>query len=333
MSQPNKYEIAGSRCLVTGACGLVGSHIVDLLVSEGAAEVIAVDSMVRGRPEHLRWAVEHGNVRIVEGDIRDVEMLHREMAGVDFVFHQAAMWLRECQAHPREAIDVNIVGTFNVLEAAVDAGVKKMVSASSSSVYGDGLYLPTDENHPFNNDLFYGATKVAGEQLYRCFHKAYGLQHVAFRYLNVYGPRQSTGAAYMDVIAHFATRIEAGEPPRIEGDGTQTLDLVYVADAAEANLIGLKSAVNNDVFNVASGRETTVRELAEIMLELYGRTDLEPIYVPRDQKLVSRRWGSPDKAREVLGFEVKTSVREGLRRVIEWRRNLRQDGMAITGAR
>ena len=233
---------------------------------------------------------------------------------MDFVFHQAAMWLRECQLKPRDSIDVNVTGVFNVLEAAVNAGVKKVVAASSSSVYGEGLYLPTDEDHPFNNDLFYGATKVAGEQLMRSFYKAYGLDYVALRYLNVYGPHQASGSAYMDVIAHFANRIEAGDPPRIEGDGTATLDLVYVGDAARANLMCMTSPVTNDVFNVASGKETTVKELAEVMLRIYGREDLQPEYVPRDAKLVTRRWGSADKAREKLGFELQTGSRKGCAR-------------------
>jgi UDP-glucose 4-epimerase len=251
--------------------------------------------------------------------MRDMWRLRVAMEGVHFVFHQAAMWLRECQAYPRESLDVNVIGSYNVFEAAVEAKVKKVVAASSSSVYGDGLYLPTDEEHPFANDLFYGATKVAGEQLLRCFRKEYGLDYVALRPLNVYGPHQAAGSVYMDVIGHFADRIEHGEPPRIEGDGSQTLDMVYVADCARANLLAMESPVTGDVVNVSSGRETTVAELAEIMLKLYGRTDLEPTFVPRDQKLVSRRWGTPDKAREMIGFEVEISVEEGLRRVIESR--------------
>ena len=312
-------DLAGTRCLVTGGAGLVGSHLVEQLVAAGAEEVVVYDSLVRGTAAQVERSSAGGNVRLVEGDIRDVEGVRAATKGMDYVFHQAAMWLRECQAKPRESIDVNVTGVFNVLEAAVEEGVRKVVAASSSSVYGDGLYLPTDEAHPFNNDLFYGATKVAGEQLLRSFHKAYGLNYVAFRYLNVYGPHQASGSAYMDAIAHFAGRIEAGEPPRIEGDGTATLDLVYVGDCARANLLAAVSGIEADVFNVASGRETTVKELAETMLRLYGREDLEPVYVPRDAKLVARRWGSPDKARELLGFEVEISNEEGLRRVIESR--------------
>jgi UDP-glucose 4-epimerase len=313
------HALAGSRCLVTGGAGLVGSHITRQLVDAGAAEVLVYDNLVRGTEEQLQRLIPDGGYRLLKADLRDTWRLGEAMEGIDFAFHQAAMWLRECQAHPRASIEVNVLGSYNVFEAAVAAGVKKVVAASSSSVYGDGLYLPTDEQHPFNNDLFYGATKVAGEQLLRCFEKEHGLDYIALRPLNIYGPHQAAGSVYMDVIGHFAARIEQGEPPRIEGDGSQTLDMVYVADCARANLLAMESPVSGEVFNVASGRETTLTELAEIMLRLYGREDLEPIYVPRDSKLVGRRWGSPDKAREMIGFEPEISVEEGLRRVIESR--------------
>jgi nucleoside-diphosphate-sugar epimerase len=312
-------NLAGSRSLVTGGAGLVGSHITRQLVKAGAAEVIVYDNLVRGTAEQLGRLLPEGGYRLIEGDLRDMRLLQDAMEGVDFLFHQAAIWLRECQANPRKSIDVNIIGTYNVLETAVEANVKKVVAASSSSVYGDGLYLPTDEDHPLANDLFYGATKVAGEQLLRCFENEHGLDYIALRPLNIYGPHQAAGSAYMDVIGHFAQRIERGEPPQMEGDGSQTLDMVYVSDCARANLLAMESAVSGEVFNVASGRETTVAELAQILLRLYGREDLEPVRVPRDQKLVSRRWGSADKAREVLGFEVEVPVEEGLRRVIEAR--------------
>lgn len=314
------HTIQGSRCLVVGGAGLVGAHIVEALIDAGAGEIVVYDSLVRGTREQVeRVAAGSPDVRLVVGDIRDDESLGDTTKGIDFVFSQAAMWLRQCQEHPRESLDVNVIGNFNVFQACVDAGVKKLVHASSSSVYGEGLYLPTDEDHPFNNDLFYGATKVAGEQLLRSFHKAYGLEYVTLRYLNVYGPHQASGSAYMDVIAHFANRIEAGEPPRIEGDGSQTLDMVYVGDCARANLLALQAPVSDEAFNVCSGRETTVRELAETMLRLYDREDLEPVFVPRDQKLVSRRWGSAEKAREMLGFEAQVSNEDGLRKVVEAR--------------
>jgi UDP-glucose 4-epimerase len=325
MAAPKKYEIAGSRDLVTGGAGLVGAHICDALIDAGAAEIVIYDSLARGTREQVERIKEKAAgtdtaVELIVADIRDAERLQAATRGKDYVFSQAAMWLRQCQAHPRESLDVNVIGNFNVFQACVDAGVKKIVHASSSSVYGDGRYLPTDEEHPFDNDLFYGATKVAGEQLLRCFGKEHGLEYNTLRYLNVYGPHQASGSAYMDAIAHFAGRIEAGQPPLIEGDGAQTLDMVYVGDCARANLLALETAVTGEAFNVCSGRQTTVLELAQTLLRIYGREDLEPEFVPRDQRLVSRRWGSPDKAREILGFEAQVSNEEGLRRVVEARR-------------
>ena len=315
--------LSKSKVLVTGAAGLVGSHIVDDLVKEGA-RVVAFDSFVRGRMEHLDWARAHGDVQVIEADLRDRDAIREALVGVDYVFHQAAAWLRLCQEEPRLSLDVNIAGTFNLLEACVEEGVKKVVAASSSSVYGEGLYLPTDENHPFNNDLFYGASKIAGEQYYRAFHKKYGLNFVAFRYLNVYGPRQPYEAAYMDVIMHFLNRIDADEPPIVRGDGSATVDLVYVEDVARANLIAMNSPVTNEFFNVASGKETTLRELAYLLIKLSGKeTRLEPEFQMMDAGLVTRRWGDPTKAREMLGFVTSTPVEEGMRRVIAWREQTR----------
>jgi len=312
-------NISKSKILVTGGAGLVGSHVVDELVKEGAS-VVVFDSFVRGKREHLDWAREKGEVEILEADLRDQEAIRNALRGVDYVVHQAAAWLRLCQEEPRLSVDVNVTGTFNLLEASVEAGVKKIVAASSSSVYGEGMYLPTDEKHPFNNDLFYGASKIANEQHYRAFYKKYGLDFIAFRYLNVYGPRQPYEAAYMDVIMHFLNRIDADEPPVVRGDGSATVDLVYVEDVARANVMALKSPVTNEFFNVASGTETTLRELAYLLIRLRGKQDkLEPEFQMMDTGLVTRRWGSPTKAREMLGFDLTTSVEEGMRRVIAWR--------------
>lgn len=312
-------NLSDSKVLVTGGAGLVGSHIVDELVKEGAT-VFVYDSLVRGNVEHLEWARAHGDVRIIEADLRDRDRLREAMSGVEYVFHQAASWLRLCQEVPRISLEVNIAGTFNLLETCVEAGVKKVIAASSSSVYGEGLYLPTDEDHPLNNDLFYGASKVATEQYYRAFYKKYGLNFVAFRYLNVYGPRQPFESAYMDVIMHFLNRIAVDEPPIVRGDGAATVDLVYVEDVARANILALKSNVTNEFFNVASGKETTLKELAYLLIRLCGKEDrLKPEFQPMDTGLVTRRWGDPTKAREMLGFVTTTSVEEGMRRVIAWR--------------
>jgi UDP-glucose 4-epimerase len=314
-------DLAKSTVLVTGGAGLVGSHIVDELVKEGA-RVIVYDSLVRGRPEHLQWARAHGQVELVQADLQDRVAMRRAIEGTDYVFHEAASWLRLCQENPRLSLDTNIVGTFNLLEDCVNAGVKKVIAASSSSVYGEASYLPTDETHPFNNDLFYGAAKVANEQHYRAFHKKYGLDFVAFRYLNVYGPRQPYQAAYMDVIMHFLNRIDADEGPIVRGDGSATVDLVYVEDVAKANMLALKSPVTNEFFNVCSGVETTIKDLAYLLIRLSGKEGrLHPTFENMDTGLVTRRWGDHTKARDMLGFETTTSVEEGMNKVIAWRKS------------
>ena len=318
-------DLSDSKILVTGGAGLVGSHIVDELVKEGAA-VTVYDSLIRGRIEHLEWARSHADVRMIEADLLDRDALRRAVRGVDYVFHQAAAWLRLCQENPRISLEVNIAGTFNLLDACVEAKVKKVVAASSSSVYGEGVYLPTDEAHPFNNDLFYGASKIANEQHYRAFYKKYGLDFVALRYLNVYGPRQPYEAAYMDVIMHFLNKIDQDKPPVVRGDGSATVDLVYVEDVARANVLAVKSQVTNEFLNVASGEETTIGDLARLLIRLRGKEGvLEPEFQMMDAGLVSRRWGNPAKAREMLGFTASTPVEYGMAQVIAWREKTRSD--------
>ncbi len=316
MSSENNVQ--GRKILVTGGAGLVGSHIVDELVRRGAGEVVVYDSLIRGREQHLDWARRHGDVRLIVGDIVEREKLDRALAGVELCFHQAAMWLRQCQKQPRQGIETNVLGSFNVLESCVEHGVGKIVVASSSSVYGDGVYLPTDEEHPFENDLFYGMTKIAVEQLLRCFKKEYGLDYVGLRYLNVYGPRQPFQAAYTDVIMHFMNRVDEGRPPVIHGDGRQTVDLVYVGDVARLNVLAMESEVSGEFFNGCTGRETSLRELAAAIIELKG-ADLEPTFEPRDSHLVLRRYGCPKKAHEMLGFVAETPLSEGLAAIAEWR--------------
>jgi UDP-glucose 4-epimerase len=311
-------QLAGQKVVVVGGAGFIGSHIVDLLV-ERNARVVVFDNLLRGKVKNLERARANGDVEIVEGDIRDSAALRNALAGAPLVFHLAALWLLECESEPRTALEVNVEGTFNVLEACVDAKVKKIVFSSSSSVYGDAVYLPTDEAHPFNHNFFYAAYKVAGEELLKAFHKKYGLEYVALRYLNAYGPRQDYRSAYISVITNFINKAAAGESPIVHGDGSQTLDLVYVEDIARANLLAAASAVTNDVFNVASGQQTSLRELATMVLELMGKQGLAPQYHPAASNLVQRRQGSVEKAERLLGFRTNISVREGLARLIAWR--------------
>src|SRR5689334_20283962 len=247
-----------SRVLITGGAGLVGSHIADLLVKEEVSEIIVLDNFTRGQLQNLAWAKEHGPLVIVEGDIRDQKLLAEVMQGVDIVFHQAAIRITQCAEEPRLALEVLADGTFNVLEAAVKAGVKKVVAASSASAYGLADQFPTPETqHPYNNRTIYGAAKVFNEGLLRSFNDMYGLDYVALRYFNVYGPRMDIHGAYTEVLIRWMDRIIEGKPPLIFGDGLQTMDFVYVTDIARANLLAMQSSVTDDVFNVASGAETS----------------------------------------------------------------------------
>jgi len=307
------------RILVTGGAGLVGSHILDQLLNRGTPEIIVLDNFVRGKEANIRAAVSRGNVRVVRGDICDSKLVHELMAGIDLVFHQAAIRITQCAEQPRLALEVMVDGTFNVLEAAVKAGVKKVVAASSASIYGLAEAFPTPEtHHPYHNDTFYGASKVFNEGMLKSFRSMYGLNYVALRYFNVYGPRMDVFGVYTEVLVRWAEKIARGEPPLILGDGKQTMDFVYVEDVARANLLAADSNAVSEVFNIASGHETSLNDLAETLLKVMG-SDLKPVYGPaRSVNPVSRRLACTKRAREKIGFEAKVSLEEGLRRFIDW---------------
>ena len=308
-----------SRVLITGGAGLVGSHIADLLVKEGVSEIIVLDNFTRGRMANLAWAQEHGHLVIVEGDIRDQKLLADIMQGVDIVFHQAAIRITQCAEEPRLALEVLADGTFNVLEAAVNAKVKKVVAASSASIYGMAEEFPTTESHhPYNNRTIYGAAKVFNEGLLRSFHEMYGLDYVALRYFNVYGPRMDIYGVYTEVLIRWMDRIIAGQPPLIFGDGKQTMDFVYIEDIARANILAAKASLTDEVFNVASGVETSLNDLAYSLAKVMG-SDLTPEYGPeRKANPVQRRLADIVKAKQLLGFEAEVSLEEGLRKLVNW---------------
>ena len=323
--------LKNSRVLITGGAGLVGSHIADLLVAEGASEIVVLDNFVRGRRENLAQAASGGRVTIVEGDIRDAKLLSEVMLGIDVLFHQAAIRITQCAEDPRLALDVLATGTFNVLEAAVNAKVKKVVAASSASVYGMADQFPTAEtHHPYNNRTLYGAAKVFNEGLLRSFNEMFGLPYIGLRYFNVYGPRMDIYGAYTEVLIRWMERIEAGQPPLIFGDGEQTMDFVYIEDIARANIAAAKSPVTDEVFNVASGTETSLNELALALARVMG-SGLTPRYGPeRKVNPVPRRLASTEKARQLLGFETTIGLNEGLRRLVEWRQS-QQTAQPVSG--
>jgi len=307
------------RVLITGGTGLIGSHIADQLVRENNPEIIVYDNFVRGRKENLAWAMANGNVKIIEGDIRDPKHLHEVMKGIDLVFHMAAIRITQCAEEPRLALEVLADGTFNVLEAAVANKVQKVVAASSASIYGLADEFPTTEkHHPYNNRTLYGAAKVFNEGLLRCFNEMYGLSYVALRYFNVYGPRMDIYGAYTEVLIRWMERIAAGKPPLILGAGSQTMDFIYVEDIARANILAAKSDVKDDVFNVASGVETSLDGLAACLLKVMG-SDLKPEYGPaRKVNAVPRRLAETQNAKNKIGFEAQVDLEEGLRRLVEW---------------
>jgi UDP-glucose 4-epimerase len=317
------------RILVTGGAGLIGSHIVDLLVKQHDCgswlEIIVLDNFIRGRHENLASAVAHGPVTIIEGDIQDRKLLAEVMQGVDVVFHQAAIRITQCAEEPRLALNVLVDGTFNVLEEAARAGVKKVVAASSASAYGLAEEFPTTEaHHSYNNRTLYGAAKTFNEGLLRSFHEMCGLDYVALRYFNVFGPRMDVYGAYTEVLIRWMERIDAGQPPLILGDGTQTMDFVYVEDVARANVLAAEANVTDEVFNIASGVETSLKELAITLLRVM-ESDLQIEYGPeRKVNAVSRRLGDTRKASCLLGFETSVSLEDGLRRLVAWWREERK---------
>jgi UDP-glucose 4-epimerase len=306
------------RALITGGLGLVGSHIADALVERGV-RVIVLDDLSRGRRENVARAEATGDVRVVEGDIGDGELVERLLGGVDVVFHQAALRITRCAAEPQLAVEVLVRGTQTVLDAAVRAGVGKVVAASSASVYGMAERFPTpEEHHPYGNDTLYGAAKAFDEGLLRSYHAMYGLDYVALRYFNVYGPRMDVHGVYTEVLVRWMERIAAGRPPLILGDGRQSMDFVHVADVARANLLAAESDVTDAVFNVASGTETSLAELARALLDVMG-SDLPIEYGPaRAVNNVARRLGDTTHARAKLGFQAEIDLREGLRGLVEW---------------
>ncbi|MBM3503512.1 MAG: NAD-dependent epimerase/dehydratase family protein [Alphaproteobacteria bacterium] len=315
-------DIRGKRHLVIGGAGLIGSHAVEQLLKEDVGEVLIYDNFVRGTHENLVGAFKDPRVKVFEagGDICQADVLDAALKGVDIAYHFAALWLLQCHEYPRAAFDVNIRGTFNVLEACVANKVKRLVYSSSASVYGDAVEEPMTEDHPFLNKNFYGATKIAGEAMARAFHHRYALPVVGLRYMNVYGPRQDYQGAYIAVIMKMLDAIDRGEGPTILGDGTEAFDFVAVSDCGAANVCAAKADTVDRFYNVGTGKRTSLRELAEMLLNLTGCN--QPIqYAPRSQAtLVRNRIGSPKRATEEIGFTARVPLDQGLRALIEWRR-------------
>lgn len=313
-----------SRILVIGGAGFIGGFVVSELLKEPVAEVLIYDNFARGKMENIENSLKDPRCRIYPngGDIRDLDILNDAMKGIDYVFHLSAMWLLHCKDFPRTAFEVNIAGTFNVLEACVKNQVKKLIYSSSASVYGDAVQVPMTEDHPFNNRNFYGATKIAGESMCTAFNDRYGLSVIGLRYMNVYGPGQDQTAVYTGVVPIMLNKIEANEAPTINGDGSQAYDFIYVEDVARANVCALVSDIKLGFYNVGTEVQTTIKSLCDTILELKS-SPLKVIYKPYSaddaRALVQNRIGSAKKAGEEIGFTYKFSLREGLQKLIDWR--------------
>jgi UDP-glucose 4-epimerase len=321
--------IEGSRCLVTGGAGTIGSTVVDQLVAAGAGEIVILDNLVRGRHANLASALTYRNVRLVEGDIRDRALVTELMTGTDLVFHLAAIRITQCATDPRLALEVLVDGTYEVVEAAAEAGVRKVIASSSASVYGLATQFPTPEDqHPYDNDTIYGAAKTFNEGLLRSFKVMKGLDYVALRYFNVYGPRMDIHGLYTEVLIRWMERIEAGQPPLIFGDGTQTMDFVYTEDIARANLLAAESGASDEVFNIGSQQETSLRELADALLRVMGSELSVELGPARAVNGVTRRLADVSRARERLGWKAEVTLDEGLRRLVGWWRAERTADMA-----
>lgn len=317
-------KLQGKRFLVTGGAGFIGSHVVQQLLQEDVLEVIVYDNFARGAVSNLAECIHDPRLSInpFGGDIRDVDILNKTMQGVDGVFHLAAMWLLHCKDFPRTAFDVNIQGTFNILEACVNNKVERLVYSSSASVYGDAVELPMTESHPFNNRNFYGATKISGEAMARAFFDRYNLNYVGLRYMNVYGPHQDQTAAYTGVIPIMLNMIDAEKTPEINGDGSQSYDFISVQDVARCNILAMKSNVSDEFYNVGTGIQTSIKSLCDEILRLRGSklvVKYNPYSKEDARRLVQNRIGSTSKTKKDLGFEYLDNLEIGLSKLIKWR--------------
>lgn len=319
-------KLENSRVLVIGGAGFIGGYVIAELLKKDVKEVIIYDNFARGKMVNIEKSLEDERCSIfpLGGDVRETDILNAAMKDVDYVFHLAAMWLLHCKDFPRTAFDVNIGGTFNVLEACVNNNIKKLVYSSSASVYGDAVQVPMEEDHPFNNKNFYGATKIAGEAMATAYNDRYGLEIVGLRYMNVYGPGQDQHAVYSGVVPIMLNKIEAGEQPVINGDGSQAYDFIYVEDIARANIASLESDVKLGFYNVGTEIQTSIKELCDTILDL-KQSHLKVKYMPYSEDdaraLVQNRIGSRQKAEKELGFLYKYSLKEGLQLLIDWRKS------------
>jgi len=314
----SKHKLKNSRILLVGGAGLVGSHLAEELIKVGVKEIVIYDNFVRGSLSNLSSVLKDKRVKIIKDDILNRHALNKACKGIDFICHLAALWLLHCQEKPREGFDVNALGCLNLLEAARINHVKKIIFSSSASVYGNPQKIPMEEVHPFNNRTMYGATKIFGEQLYRFYYSSYGVDYLALRYFNIYGPRQDYRGAYVSVIMKALDKIKGGFPPVVHGDGGQSYDFIYVRDVARANIAALNSPATDQAINIGSGKKTSIKQIVAMILRLTG-SNLKPVYQGKKQKYVTERKASVRVAKKLLNFESTVSLERGLKELIKWR--------------
>lgn len=311
-------KLKDSKIVIIGGAGFIGSHLVDQLLEEPVKEIIVYDNLTRGTEDNLKNALKDKRVKFLQENVLFADVLGHTLKGKDYVFHLAALWLKHCYDYPRSAFEVNTKGTFNVIEACLKNKIKRLVFSSSASVYGDAVTIPMTEDHPFNNRTFYGATKIAGEQMCRAFNERYGLNYVGLRYMNVYGSRQDYKSVYTSIIMKVLDRLYQNKSPQVYGDGSQSYDFIHVKDTARANILALKSNKTDEFYNVGMGTKTSIKQLVKLILKVTNsKQKIE--YLPQGLTFVTNRIGSTKKAVKDLKFRAKIKLEQGLKEVIKWR--------------
>ena len=312
-------KIKGSTILVTGGAGFIGSYVVEELIRLHPHKIIIIDNFIRGSEENMKNFSKSPLVEFHKGDIRDVALLEKCIAQSDYVFHMAALRINACAADPREGFEVMLRSTFDVVELCAKHKVKKVIYSSSASIYGLAQHFPTPEtNHPYDNQTFYGAAKSWGEQLLRSFKFMYGLDYVALRYFNAYGPRMDTDGKYTEVMIRWLDCIRDNKNPLIYGDGSTTMDFVYVSDIAKANIAALESNVTDESFNIGNCEETSLKQLLEVLLRV-NHSVLAPQH--REENTinpVNRRLADISKAKLHLNFSPTISLEQGMKELSNW---------------